>query len=207
MTEPTILIHGGAGTMHPDRLTPERRTAILQGLRRALTAGQSVLRDDGSAIEAVVAAVPSLEDDPNFNAGRGAVFTSADLIEMDAAIMDGRSGRLGAVAGILGPRNPVRAAQYIMQHSPHVLLAGPSALDLLRAAGLPFETLDYFATEERRTALDLFLTRSAPADDFDRHGTVGAVALDAAGALAAATSTGGMTGKQPGRIGDSPIAG
>ncbi len=207
MAEPTILIHGGAGTMHPDRLTPAKRETVLAGLRRALQAGQRELADGRPALDAVVAAVTALEDDPSFNAGRGAVFTSGGTMEMDAAVMDGRDCRLGAVAGICGPRNPIHAALAVMEHSPHVLLAGPAALEFLRTQDALFEPLEYFATEERRLALENFLASQSPRDDADRHGTVGAVALDSHGNLAAATSTGGMTGKWPGRIGDTPIAG
>jgi beta-aspartyl-peptidase (threonine type) len=207
MAEPTILIHGGAGTMHPDRLTAAKRETILAGLRTAVTAGQQQLASGRSALEAVVAAVTALEDDPSFNAGRGAVFTSEGAMEMDAAVMNGPDARLGAVAGILGPRNPVQAARTVMEHSPHVLLAGRAAVEFLRAQSLPFEAQGYFETDDRRHALEHFLSGQSPTDDFDRHGTVGAVALDAAGDLAAATSTGGMTGKRPGRIGDTPIAG
>lgn len=207
MTTPTILIHGGAGTLPPARLTEAKRQAILQGLRTALAAGMAVLDRGGSALDAVESAVSALEDDTNFNAGHGAVFTSAGAIEMDAAIMDGRTARLGAIAGVCGPRNPIQAARIVMECSPHVLLAGQGALDFLRSQNVPMATLDDFATPERRVALERFLHAQAPADDFDRHGTVGAVALDATGALAAATSTGGMTGKRPGRIGDTPLAG
>ena len=207
MPEPTILIHGGAGTMHPDRLTPAKRTAILAGLHAALEAGRHQLQTGRTALDAVVAAVSALEDDPNFNAGRGAVFTSAATMEMDAAVMDGKTARLGAITGVLGPRNPIQGARVVMDRSPHVLLAGPAALDFLRSQALRFEPPEYFSTTERREALDNFLANRAPADDADRHGTVGAVALDPAGNLAAATSTGGMTGKRPGRIGDTPIAG
>ena len=207
MLNPIILIHGGAGTLAPDRLTPEKRQTILTGLRTALEAGRRVLANRGSAIDAVTAAVCALEDDPSFNAGRGSVFTAAGTIEMDAAIMDGATARFGAVAGICGPRNPVTAARFVMEQTPHVLLAGTAAEKCLHDRGLPYETIDYFATDDRRIALQRFLADTAPADDADRHGTVGAVALDHAGALAAATSTGGMTGKIPGRIGDTPIAG
>ena len=206
MATPTILIHGGAGTLHPDRLTDAKRATILAGLRTALLAGRAELAAGRPALDAVVAAVTALEDDPTFNAGRGAVFTSAGTIEMDAAVMDGATARLGALAGILGPRNPVQAARIVMERSPHVLLAGPAALDFLRTQPLAFEPPDYFATDDRRLALDNFLAGQAR-DDADRHGTVGAVALDAAGHLAAAASTGGMTGKRPGRVGDTPIAG
>ncbi len=207
MPIPTIIIHGGAGTLHPDRLTPVKRDTILTGLRRALAAGQRVLAEAGTALDAVIAAVSALEDDPSFNAGRGSVFTAAGTMEMDAALMEGHSARLGALTGICGPRNPIAAARLVMDRSPHVLLAGQPALDFLRAQNAPFEPPEYFATDDRRLALTQFLAHKAPADDFDRHGTVGAVALDAQGHLAAATSTGGMTGKHPGRIGDTPIAG
>ncbi len=206
MPQPTILIHGGAGTLPPDRLTPAKRQTILDGLRTALATGQRALARGLPALDAVIAAVSALEDDPNFNAGRGSVFTATGTIEMDAALMDGTTARLGALTGICGPRNPIAAALLVMDHSPHVLLAGLPALDFLRAHNAPFEPFDYFATDDRREALDRFRA-DTQADDFDRHGTVGAVALDASGHLAAATSTGGMTGKRPGRIGDTPIAG
>lgn len=207
MREPTILIHGGAGTMHPDRLTPSKRDMILAGLRAALEAGRRELAAGHGALNAVVAAVTALEDDPSFNAGRGAVFTSCKSMEMDAAVMDGSTARLGAIAGVLGPRNPIQAARAVMEHSPHVLLAGAGAIEFLRSQPIPFEPEEYFATADRRDALAQFLASQAPRDDADRHGTVGAVALDSDGNLAAATSTGGMTGKRPGRIGDTPIAG
>lgn len=208
MPEPVILVHGGAGTLAPDRLTQQRRQAIVAGLRAALREGQHELRRGRTAMAAVVAAVSVLEDDPNFNAGCGAVFTSAGTLEMDAAVMDGATLRVGAVAGVLGPRNPVQAARLVLECSPHVLLAGAAALDFLRAQGIPLERSEYFATDERRAALERLNARCAnSADDFDRHGTVGAVALDAEGNLAAATSTGGMTGKLPGRIGDTPLPG
>ena len=208
MPEPTILVHGGAGTLPRDRLTPEKRAAILTGLKRALQAGQSVLTNNGSALDAVTAAVTALEDDPNFNAGRGAVFTSGETHEMDAAVMDGATLRIGAIAGVLGPRNPVQAARFVMERSPHVFLAGPRALEFLQAHGVPLEPASYFSTEDRRAALEEWRrSHGQNADDFNRHGTVGAVALDAAGNLAAATSTGGMTGKLPSRLGDTPVPG
>ena len=208
MPEPTIVVHGGAGTIAPDRLTPNTRDAIVKGLRTALEAGQRVLVRNGPALDAVIAAVSALEDDENFNAGRGAVFTAAAGHEMDAAVMDGATRRVGAIAGILGPRNPVQAARLVMERSGHAFLAGPGALDFLRAEGVPLEPEHYFYTEDRRRALDESLAKSgAETDDFNRHGTVGAVALDASGNLAAATSTGGMTGKRPGRIGDTPVIG
>jgi beta-aspartyl-peptidase (threonine type) len=208
MPEPTILVHGGAGTISPDRLTPEKRDAVVKGLRTALEAGQRVLARGGPALDAAIASVSALEDDPSFNAGRGAVFTSAATHEMDAAVMDGATKRVGAIAGVLGPRNPVQAARLVMERSGHVFLAGPGALEFLRAQGVPLESADYFHTEHRRRALDEVLAKNgAETDDFNRHGTVGAVALDANGHLAAATSTGGMTGKRPSRIGDAPVIG
>ncbi|GAC1346184.1 MAG: isoaspartyl peptidase/L-asparaginase [Acetobacteraceae bacterium] len=210
MTQPTLLVHGGAGTLSPDRLTPAKRQSVLLGLKTALLAGHCLLQQGASALDAVEAAVTALEDDPNFNAGRGAVFTAAGTHEMDAAIMDGATQRVGAVAGILGPRNPVQAARLVLERSPHVLLAGQGALDFLCAHHLPTAEPAYFGTEDRRAALDAVLsTENDPTrnDDFNRHGTVGAVALDRAGNLAAATSTGGMTGKFPGRLGDTPVPG
>ncbi len=208
---PILAIHGGAGTMPPASMTPDAERAHHAGLHRALMAGHTVLAAGGPAIEAVTAAVCALEDDELFNAGRGAVLTRDGRHEMDAAVMDGASLRIGAVAGICGPRNPVLAARAVMEHSPHVLLAGPGALDFLRAQGVPFMDPEYFDTPRRRDALRAMLAAEASfspdLDDADRHGTVGAVALDRAGRLAAATSTGGMTGKLPGRIGDTPLAG
>jgi len=208
---PILAIHGGAGTMSPDSMTPDAERAHRAGLHRALMAGHAVLAAGGPAIEAVTAAVAALEDDPLFNAGRGAVLTRDGRHEMDAAVMDGATLAIGAVAGICGPRNPVLAARAVMERSPHVLLAGPGALDFLRAQGVAFADPEYFDTPRRRDALRAMLAAEAEVspdiDDADRHGTVGAVALDVAGRLAAATSTGGMTGKLPGRVGDTPLPG
>ncbi len=204
-----LAIHGGAGTIRPEDMVPDRVEAFHAGLRAALLAGHRVLATGGPAIDAVTAAVMALEDDELFNAGRGAVVTSGAEQEMDAAVMAG-AGRAGAVAGIRGPRNPVLAARAVMERSDHVLLAGPGALAFCRAQGLVFEDDAYFETAARRAALDAVLAeraRGGTVDDFDRHGTVGAVARDRTGALAAATSTGGMTGKMPGRIGDTPVFG
>ena len=203
-----LALHGGAGTIPLDRMAPGELDAHHAGLRAALLAGHRVLAAGGPAVEAVAAAVVALEDDPLFNAGRGAVFTSAGVQEMDAAIMDGLTLRVGAVAGVRGPRNPVLAARAVMEHSPHVLLAGEGALAFLRAQGVEFADDAYFHTDRRWDALQRM--RAGPArvrDDADRHGTVGAVACDAEGNLAAATSTGGMTGKLPGRVGDTPVPG
>jgi L-asparaginase / beta-aspartyl-peptidase len=192
-------------------MSAARAARYHAGLGRALEAGRTVLAADGSALDAVTAAVVALEDDPLFNAGRGAVFTSAGTQEMDAAVMEGREHRAGAVAGICGPKNPILAARAVMEHSPHVLVIGDGALALCRAAGLTFAERDYFHTPARWRALHETLHRAAgntlDDDPARRHGTVGAVARDRRGDLAAATSTGGMTGKLPGRVGDSPLIG
>lgn len=207
----TLAVHGGAGTIDQASLTPERRAAYRAGLARALAAGHAILADGGSALDAVTLAVCALEDEPLFNAGRGAVYTAAGTQEMDAAIMDGRDRRAGAVAGLFGPKNPIRAARAVMELSEHVMLLGEGALAVARQAGLDFADRDYFFTEARWQALqDTLRQRSAGIDDGDparKHGTVGAVARDRSGHLAAATSTGGMTAKAPGRVGDSPIIG
>ena len=207
----SLAIHGGAGTMRRDALTPALETAHHTGLAAALQAGFSVLSAGGTALDAITRAVMALEDDPLFNAGRGAVFTSNGTLEMDAAVMDGHTRAAGAVAGILGPRNPILAARAVMA-SGSVLLTGPGAMDYLRTAGLQFEDEAYFHTSRRWDALQTELARrraNAPdtRDDAARHGTVGAVARDSAGHLAAATSTGGMTAKRPGRVGDCPVIG
>lgn len=162
-------------------------------------------------MDAVVAAVCALEDEPLFNAGRGAVFTSAGKQEMDAAVMDGSTRGAGAVAGVFGPRNPVRLARLVMDETEQVLLIGDAAVDLAKDHNLPMEDTDYFFTQGRWDALQETLRMRAAGEISDdparRHGTVGAVALDEAGNLAAATSTGGMTAKPPGRVGNSPVIG
>ena len=207
----SLAIHGGAGTVQRARMTAEMEAAYHAGLTRALEAGEAVLRAGGPALEAVTAAVCALEDEPLFNSGRGAVFTSAGRMEMDAAIMEGTSRRAGAVAGICGPRNPICAARLVMEETPHVLILREDAMALARRHGLPFEDEAYFRTEARWEALQATLRmREAGTLDDDparRHGTVGAVARDVHGHLAAATSTGGLTGKAPGRVGDTPIIG
>jgi beta-aspartyl-peptidase (threonine type) len=210
-----LAIHGGAGTLRRGLMDEARGALYRAGLQASLAAGHDVLAAGGSALDAVSAAVLVLEDDPLFNAGRGASFTSSGTIEMDAAVMEGRERRAGAVAGICGPKNPVLAARAVMEHSPHVLLAGEGALAFCRSQGLAFAERDYFYTESRWQALQHILERrrrglpdtDPEEDDALGHGTVGAVARDRDGNLAAATSTGGIAGKLPGRIGDSPIIG
>src|SRR5690606_32886921 len=190
--KPVLVLHGGAGRRRRDAEAAQRA-----GLARALEAGWSVLARGGSSLDAVTAAVVALEDDPGFNAGRGAVATAEGRYELDASIMDGATRRAGAVAAVATLRNPILAARAVMEHSPHVLLAGPGAARFARAHGLAFAPASGFARARRdaRTAAD-----AAP-------GTVGAVARDRDGHLAAATSTGGTAGKLPGRVGDSPIVG
>ncbi len=206
-----LAIHGGAGTILKSQMTPEKEAAYHAALARALEAGQTVLQDGGPALDAAIAAVAALEDEPLFNAGRGAVFTADGRHEMDAAVMEGTTRRAGAVAGICGPRNPVRAARAVMERTPHVMLIGEGALSVAREAGLPFEDDDYFFTQARWDALQETLamrrTGEEDADPARRHGTVGAVARDEGGTLAAATSTGGMTAKASGRVGDTPVIG
>lgn len=206
-----LAIHGGAGTILKSQMTSEKEAEYHAGLARALDAGKKVLEAGGPALDAVTAAVCALEDEPLFNAGRGAVFTADGTQEMDAAVMDGATRRAGAVGGIFGPRNPVRAARAVMERTPHVLLIGAGALRVAREADLPFEDADYFFTQGRWDALQETLAmRERGAEDADparRHGTVGAVARDRDGHVAAATSTGGMTAKAPGRVGDTPVIG
>jgi isoaspartyl peptidase/L-asparaginase-like protein (Ntn-hydrolase superfamily) len=208
----SLAIHGGAGTRRRDTLTEAAEAEFRRGLRTALLAGHRVLAAQGSALDAVTAAVMALEDDPQFNAGCGSVYTLAGTHEMDAAVMEGRRREAGAVAGLMGPRNPVLGARAVMERSENVLLIGEGAMAFCRAQGLAFEDAAYFHTERRFAALKAELERRRLSakdmrDDSDRHGTVGAVARDAAGGLAAATSTGGMTAKLPGRVGDCPMIG
>ncbi|HEX4640743.1 MAG TPA: isoaspartyl peptidase/L-asparaginase [Chthoniobacterales bacterium] len=203
-----LVIHGGAGTISPKQITPEAERELRKGLQRSLDAGHGVLNNGGSSLDAVVTAVRLLEDDPLFNAGRGAVFTSAGSHEMDAATMDGQTLRAGAVGGIERVKNPILLARAVMDKSPHVMLAGKGAEDFARELGLEFGDDEYFYTAQRWQALERVRAAKAEAlSDADRHGTVGAVALDQSGNLAAATSTGGNTNKWPGRIGDTPIIG
>ncbi|MFD1509149.1 isoaspartyl peptidase/L-asparaginase family protein [Lacimonas salitolerans] len=204
-------MHGGAGVLPAHQMTPEREAAVRAALDRALSAGEAVLASGGSALDAVTEAVCALEDEPLFNAGRGAVFTRDGSHEMDAAVMDGRDRRAGCVAGVFGPRNPVRLARCVMEHTDHVLMIGEGALRIGRDAGIEEAPAEHFFTQERYDSLQETLRMEAEGtlddDPSRRHGTVGAVARDRTGALAAATSTGGMTAKRPGRVGDSPLIG
>ena len=200
-----LAVHGGAGTIPRDEASRSRASSYHYGLRQALAAGRDILAAGGSALDAVTEAVAKLEDDPLFNAGRGSVFTRAGTQEMDDCIMDGAERRAGALAGVFGPRNPVLAARAVMERSRHVLLIGEGAVAFCREHGVAFCEPGYFYSEARWRELQRVL--ADPGRQPEQYGTVGAVARDRRGHLAAATSTGGMTGKAPGRVGDTPIIG
>jgi beta-aspartyl-peptidase (threonine type) len=203
-----IAIHGGAGTVERSRLAPEQDLEFRKSLEAAVETGYAILEGGGSSLDAVTAAVRLLEDDPLFNAGRGAVLTHDGRVELDASIMDGRTLRAGAVTGLRRVRNPIELARRIMEQSPHVMLSGEGAEEYALERKLEFVPNSWFITPRRRAELERMQAGlPAPANDLVGMGTVGAVALDAAGNLAAATSTGGMTNKRWGRIGDSPIIG
>jgi beta-aspartyl-peptidase (threonine type) len=212
-----IAVHGGAGTIERSKITPEKEREYRAGLERALRAGYEILKRGGSSLDATEAAVCVLEDDPHFNAGRGSVFTSAGTNEMDAAIMDGKTLAAGAVAVLKHVKNPIRLARLVMEKSGHVMMDGEGAEAFAKENGVELVDQKYFFTQERWDALQKMKAaekerasgagKSFIITDQDRHGTVGAVALDKDGNLAAATSTGGTTNKMPGRIGDTPVIG
>ena len=201
-----LLIHGGAGAMRPAHGDPDHEERARQGLRDALDAGAAILGSNGSSVDAVEAAVRVLEDDPCFNAGRGSTLNAEGIVELDAAIMDGRDRRAGAVAGLHTTRAPVSLARLLMEGGPHVFLSYEGADRMAREAGLEQVDNGWFITAERRRQLDELLAKGGFDSDV-KYGTVGAVALDVSGHVAAATSTGGLTAKQWGRIGDCPIIG
>ena len=196
MDEIAIVVHGGAGGLPRDAARVDRMRA---GAAAAVEAGHAVLAGGGTSLEAVEAAVVMLEDDPDFNAGRGAALTEYGRVELDASIMEGTSRAAGAVAAVRGVRNPIRAARAVLEEGRHVLLVGAPAIEFAATAGLDFESETWFVTERERLAL---ANAAEPA-----RGTVGAVARDAQGCLAAATSTGGVSGQRLGRVGDSPLIG
>jgi len=207
---PILVIHGGAGVVRKE-MTPEKEKAVRAGLEKALATGYAVLKSGGSSLDAVQKAIVVLEDDPNFNAGRGAVFNHGGKNELDASIMDGASQRAGAVANVHRIRNPIELARAVMEKSEHVMLVGDGAEQFAQSIGMPLVDPKYFYTEARWKALQQALeeekAKSAELGKTPHHGTVGAVALDTKGNLAAGTSTGGMTNKRFGRVGDSPIIG
>ncbi|WP_439472512.1 isoaspartyl peptidase/L-asparaginase family protein [Brevundimonas sp.] len=224
----SLAIHGGAGVIERDSLTPEQDAAYRAALHRALEAGQAILANGGSALDAVQAAIQIMEDDPLFNAGRGAVFTAEGRNELDAAVMDGSTLNAGSVAGLTTTRHPIAAARAVMEQSPHVMLIGPGADRFAASVGLEQVDPSFFFTERRWRGLETALraqnlpipprpagapgpqaenTLPAPPLNERKFGTVGAVALDQQGRLAAGTSTGGMTAKRWGRVGDVPVIG
>jgi L-asparaginase / beta-aspartyl-peptidase len=196
---PVLVIHGGAGAMPRSEMSADREKAYRAGLGTALDAGFAILERGGSSLDAVVEVVRILEDDPQFNAGRGAVLNHYGLAELDAALMDGRDLRAGAVAAVSHVRNPILLARAVMERSVHVMLIGAGAEEFALENGVALVPNTYFHTEHRKRQLERAKARVS--------GTVGAVALDAGGNLAAATSTGGMENKRFGRVGDSPIIG
>lgn len=204
----TLVVHGGAGIIEQGTLDEKQESAIRAALARALEAGATILAEGGAALDAVEEAARILEDDPHFNAGRGSVFTYEGRIEMDAAIMDGATRDAGAVTGVTATRHPISLARRVMEASPHVLLSREGADGFAIAEGLEQVDPGWFEIAERRRQLEELKARGA--DHFDiemKYGTVGAVARDQQGHVAAATSTGGITGKRWGRIGDSPVIG
>jgi len=218
MSKFTIVIHGGAGTILREHMTPELEEAYLDGLKRGADAGYGVLEQGGAAVNAVKAAIVVMEDNVLFNAGRGSVFTKKGVQEMDAAIMNGATLEAGAVAGVRNVRNPIMLATEVMLHSNHVFLSGKGANDFAIKQGVKLEPDEYFFSQFRYDqwksirdsdayALDHTHQRLEELMRDKKFGTVGAVACDYEGNIAAATSTGGMTNKKYGRIGDSPIIG
>ena len=211
-----LVVHGGAGTIDRSKMTPEREREYRAGLERALTAGYEILKRGGSSLDATEVAVRVLEDDPHFNAGKGADFTSAGTNELDVAIMDGKTLKAGAVASLKHVKNPITLARLVMDKSPHVMLDCAGAEAFARENGIELVDEKYFFTRERWDSLQKIKKaekhggtggKNFFVSDEDRHGTVGAVALDKEGNLAAATSTGGIANKWPGRIGDTPVIG
>jgi beta-aspartyl-peptidase (threonine type) len=204
----SLAIHGGAGTIARENMSVEEDAAYRASLQAALDAGAKVLAEGGEALDAVEAVILLLEDDPRFNAGRGAVFTWEGGHELDASIMDGRDRDAGAVAGVTNIRHPILLARKVMTDSPHVMLAGKGAETFAEEQGLETVPAEWFGTDFRREALERMKAKELSALDVDaKFGTVGAVALDRNGNLAAGTSTGGMTGKRWNRIGDAPVIG
>ena len=211
-----LAIHGGAGTILKSTMTPEKELAYKNGLQDAIEAGESILKSGGSAFDAVESAIIQLENNPLFNAGKGAVFTNIGTHEMDASIMNGKDLMAGAVAGVQGVKNPIALARAVMEQSEHVLLTGNGAMDFAKKVNAPFENEDYFFVQLRYDQLQqakqsnsmiLDHTEDKIEHGEKKFGTVGCVALDLQGNLAAGTSTGGMTNKKFGRVGDSSIIG
>ncbi|BCL68353.1 isoaspartyl peptidase/L-asparaginase [Vibrio nigripulchritudo] len=214
MTKPfSIAIHGGAGTILRDKMTSEMRAEYQQVLTESVKAGHKILASGGDALDAAVEAVKVMEDSPLFNAGKGSVLTNSEMVEMDASIMHGATSEAGAIAGVRHIKNPVELARDVMKKSNHVFLIGEGAEAFAFERGYEFTEQDYFFTERRYEQLQsmkekgLFALSESKYPDDKKYGTVGAVALDSSGNLAAATSTGGVTNKKYGRVGDSALIG
>lgn len=216
MQQYAIAIHGGAGTILQSTMTPEKELAYKNGLQDAIEAGESILKSGGSAFDAVETAIIQLENNPLFNAGKGAVFTNTGTHEMDASIMNGKDLMAGAIAGVQGVKNPIALARAVMEQSEHVLLTGNGAIEFAKKVNAQFENEDYFFVQLRYDQLQqakqsnsmiLDHTEDKIEHGEKKFGTVGCVALDLHGNLAAGTSTGGMTNKKFGRVGDSSIIG
>lgn len=201
-----LVIHGGAGSERIAHDDPEHEARARAGLEAALEAGSEILKKGGGAVDAVVAAARMLEEDPCFNAGRGSVLTEHGEVELDAAIMEGQGRHAGAVTGIKTTRAPISLARQLMDHGPHVFLSGEAADRFAAAAGLEQVSNDFFILPERRRQLEEALAAGTAADPI-KYGTIGAIAVDLDGKVAAATSTGGITAKRWGRVGDSPLIG
>ncbi len=194
-----LVIHGGAGTILKANMSAEKEKLYINKLQDALQTGEAILKDGGTSIDAITATIMVMENSPLFNAGKGAVFTEEGIVEMDASIMDGKTSSAGAVAGVHTIKNPIMAARAVMENTAHVLLTGDGADDFANSQGLEIVDSSYFFTENRWESYQNAKNK--------KHGTVGAVALDKHGNLAAGTSTGGMNYKMKGRVGDSPIIG
>ncbi len=216
MSKYAIAIHGGAGTILKSTMTPEKEVAYTQAMQDAINAGETILKNGGAALDAVELAIVSLENNPLFNAGKGSVFTKTGKHEMDACIMNGKDLTAGAVAGVSNIKNPISLSRAVMEKSEHVFLAGLGALDFAKKINAKFEDDDYFFVQMRYDQLQMALKSDTMIldhieDTFEtgekKFGTVGAVAIDIHGNLAAGTSTGGMTNKNYGRIGDTPMVG
>ena len=202
-----MAIHGGAGVMDPKEMTAEIQNEYLKVLNQALHIGDSILANGGTCLDAVEKTIVILEDSPLFNAGKGAVFTHEGIVELDASVMEGETLKAGAIAGVRDIKNPIRLARTVMEKSEHVMLTGTGASQFAKEQGFEPVENSYFHTEKRYKSLQELLKKEREAATNDKHGTVGCVALDTFGNSAAGTSTGGMTNKKYGRIGDSPIIG
>jgi beta-aspartyl-peptidase (threonine type) len=201
-----LVVHGGAGSVRMGRLRPDEEQAAGAGLEAALSAGAAILEKREAAVDAVEAAVRVLEEDPAYNSGRGSVLTATGCIELDAAVMDGRNRAAGAVAGLRTTRAPISLARTLLNEGPHVFLSGKGADEFARDHGLEQVPNSWFEIPERRRQLEELLAEGG-FDDEIKYGTVGAVAVDVDGHVAVATSTGGLTAKRWGRVGDSPLIG